>query len=188
MVGLPPTVWLLLFFLVPLGLIWILSFAELRGLLEMEVTGTLDNYARALDPLYLQIFAKSFLFAAITTVVSLVFGFPVALAIVFAPPRWRALLLLLVILPFWTNLLIRTYALIAVLRTRGFVNFTLEWLWDQGNTALALLGLGSYQMLGERFEPLELLYNNTAVVIGLVYVHLPFMVLPLYASLEKLDR
>ena len=57
MVGLPPTVWLLLFFLVPLGLIWILSFAELRGLLEMEVTGTLDNYARALDPLYLQIFA-----------------------------------------------------------------------------------------------------------------------------------
>ena len=188
MVGLPPTVWLLLFFLVPLGLIWILSFAELRGLLEMEVTGTLDNYARALDPLYLQIFAKSFLFAAITTVVSLVFGFPVALAIVFAPPRWRALLLLLVILPFWTNLLIRTYALIAVLRTRGFVNFTIEWLWDQGNTALAILGLGSYQMLGERFEPLELLYNNTAVVIGLVYVHLPFMVLPLYASLEKLDR
>ena len=188
MVGLPPTVWLLLFFLVPLGLIWILSFAELRGLLEMEVTGTLDNYARALDPLYLQIFAKSFLFAAITTVVSLVFGFPVALAIVFAPPRWRALLLLLGILPFWSNLLIRSYALIAVLRTRGFVNFTLEWLWDQGNTALALLGLGSYQMLGERFEPLELLYNNTAVVIGLVYVHLPFMVLPLYASLEKLDR
>ncbi len=188
MVGLPPTVWLLLFFLVPLALIWILSFAELRGLVEMEVTGTLANYARALDPLYLQIFAKSFLFAGVTTVVSLVFGFPVALAIVFAPPRWRALLLLLVILPFWTNLLIRTYALIAVLRTRGIVNFSLEWVWDQGNTALALLGLGSYQLLGERFEPLELLYNNTAVVIGLVYVHLPFMVLPLYASLEKLDR
>src|SRR3546814_8413225 len=75
----------------------------------MEVTGTLDNYARALDPLYLQIFGKSFVFAGITTVVSLVLGFPVALAIVFAPPRWRALLLLLVILPFWTNLLIRTY-------------------------------------------------------------------------------
>jgi len=120
--------------------------------------------------------------------VSLVVGFPVALAIVFATPRWRPVLLLLVILPFWTNLLIRTYALIAVLRVRGFANFTLEWIWEQSNTLLSLLGLGSYQLLGERFEPLELLYNNTAVVIGLVYVHLPFMVLPLYAALEKLDR
>ncbi len=187
-IGLPPTVWLLLFFLVPLALVWVLSFAELRGLVDMEVTGTLANYRRALDPLYLQIFGKSFVFAGLTTLVSLVFGFPVALAIVFAPRRWRAILLLLVILPFWTNLLIRTYALIAVLRTRGFVNFALEWLWEQGNAVLSLLGLGSLQLLGGRFEPLELLYNNTAVVIGLVYVHLPFMVLPLYASLEKLDR
>src|SRR3546814_14456974 len=79
-------------------------------------------------------------------------------------------------------------ALIAVLRGRGFVNFTLEWFWEKANAGLSLLGLGSYQLLGERFVPLELLYNNTAVVIGLVYVHLPFMVLPLYASLEKLDR
>jgi len=187
-IGLPPTVWLLLFFLVPLALVWVLSFAELRGVIDMEVTGTLANYARALDPLYLQIFGKSFVFAGLTTVVSLVFGFPVALAIVFAPPRWRALLLLLVILPFWTNLLIRTYALIAVLRGRGFVNFALEWFWEQANAVLSLVGLGSFQLLGERFVPLELLYNNTAVVIGLVYVHLPFMVLPLYASLEKLDR
>ncbi len=187
-IGLPPTIWLLLFFLVPLTLVWALSFAELRGVVDMEVTGTLANYWHALDPLYLQIFGKSFLFAGLTTVVSLVFGFPVALAIVFAPRRWRAILLLLVILPFWTNLLIRTYALIAVLRTRGFVNFTLEWFWEKANALLSLVGLGSYHLLGERFEPLELLYNNVAVVIGLVYVHLPFMVLPLYASLEKLDR
>jgi len=186
--GLPPTAWLLIFFLIPLALVWVLSFAELRGLVDMEVTGTLANYGRALDPLYLQVFWKSLLFAAMTTVISLVFGFPVALAIVFAPPRWRAILLLLVILPFWTNLLIRTYALIAVLRTRGFVNFTLEWFWDQANLVLGFVGLGSYHLLGERFEPLQLLYNNTAVVLGLVYVHLPFMVLPLYASLEKLDR
>lgn len=187
-VGLPPTAWLLLFFLVPLALVWVLSFAELRGVVDMEVTGTLANYVRALDPLYLQIFGKSFVFAGLTTVVSLVFGFPVALAIVFAPRRWRAVLLLLVILPFWTNLLIRTYALIAVLRSRGFVNFTLEWFWEKANAVLSLLGLGSFQLLGDRFMPMELLYNNTAVVIGLVYVHLPFMVLPLYASLEKLDR
>ena len=83
-IGLPPTVWLLLFFLVPLTLVWVLSFAELRGVIDMEVTGTLDNYARALDTLYLQIFGKSFVFAGLTTLVSLVFGFPVALAIVFA--------------------------------------------------------------------------------------------------------
>ncbi|WP_420566232.1 ABC transporter permease [Thalassobaculum sp.] len=188
LIGLGPTFWLVLFFLIPLAIVWLYSFAELRGLVDMEVTGTLDNYARALDPLYLEVFGKSVVFAGITTVVSLIVGFPVALAIVFAPPRWRPILLLLVILPFWTNLLIRTYALIAVLRVRGFANFTLEWFWEQSNTLLSLLGLGSYQLLGERFEPLELLYNNTAVIIGLVYVHLPFMVLPLYAALEKLDR
>ncbi|NQW11834.1 MAG: ABC transporter permease [Alphaproteobacteria bacterium] len=184
--GLPPTAWLLGFFLIPLGIVWLFSFAELRGVIGMEVTGTLANYARALDPLYLEIFGKSFLFAGMTTVVSLVAGFPVAMAIVFASPRWRPVLLLLVILPFWTNLLIRTYALIAVLRIRGFVNFSLEWLWERGDWGLALIGLPG--VLGDRFEPLELLYNNTAVVIGLVYVHLPFMVLPLYAALERLDR
>lgn len=188
LIGLGPTFWLALFFLIPLTIVWLYSFAELRGVIGLEVTGTLDNYARALDPLYLEVFGKSLFFAGITTVVSLVVGFPVAMAIVFASPRWRPILLLLVILPFWTNLLIRTYALIAVLRTRGFANFSLEWLWEQSNSVLAVMGLGSYQLLGERFEPLELLYNNTAVVIGLVYVHLPFMVLPLYAALEKLDR
>jgi len=186
--SLPPTVWLVAFFLIPLGLVWMISFGELDGVVDIKITGTLDNYIRALDPLYLQIFLKSFLFAGFTTLISIAVGFPVALSIVFAPPKWRPVLLLLVILPFWTNLLIRTYALIAVLRVRGFTNFTLEWFWDQGNTVLALLGLGSYSLLGERFEPLELLYNNTAVVIGLVYVHLPFMILPLYAALERLDR
>jgi spermidine/putrescine transport system permease protein len=111
-------------------------------------------------------------------------GFPVALAVSFAPPRLKPLLLLLVILPFWTNLLIRTYAMIAVLRTRGYVNFGLEGLWDLASGALALLGLGALPA----FQPLELLYNNAAVVIGIVYVYLPFMVLPLYATLERLER
>ena len=186
--SLPPSLWLIVFFLIPLALVWVMSFGELDGLVDIKITGTLANYERALDPLYLEVFGKSLLFAGFTTVISLVVGFPVALAIVFASPRWRPILLLLVILPFWTNLLIRTYALIAVLRVRGFANFSLEWLWDQGNTVLALLGLGSYQLLGERFEPLELLYNNSAVVIGLVYVHMPFMILTLYAALERLDR
>lgn len=186
--GLPPTVWLVAFFLAPLALVWLFSFGEKRGLIDIEISWTLDNYVRAANPLYLGIFVKSLWMATLTTVICLAVGFPIALAITFAKSHWKPWLLLLVILPFWTNLLIRTYALIAVLRTRGYVNFGLEWLWDQGNWMLALVGLGQYQLLGERFMPLELLYNNFAVVFGLVYVHLPFMVLPLYASLERMDR
>ena len=184
----PPTFWLLAFFMAPLALVWVLSFGEKVGIIDVAITWTLDNYGRALQPIYLQIFAKSFWFAGLTTLICLVVAFPVALAISFAPPRLRPVLLLLVILPFWTNLLIRTYALIAVLRTNGYVNWTLEWFWEQADALLALLGLGSYALLGERYEPLSLLYNNTAVVVGLVYVHLPFMVLPLYAALDRMDK
>lgn len=186
--SLPPTLWLLLFFLVPLGLIWLFSFGEKEGIVGIDITWTLANYARALDPLYLQIFVKSFWFAGLTTLICLLVGFPVALAITFAPARWRPVLLLLVILPFWTNLLIRTYALIAVLRTRGFLNDGLEWTWEGANALLTLVGLGDLNLLGERFQPFELLYNNFAVVFGLVYVHLPFMVLPLYAALDRMDK
>ena len=185
---LPPTAWLVVFFLAPLGLVWGFSIGEKRGLIEIAINGTLENYIRALDPLYLRIFGKSFWFAGLTTLICLVIGLPVAIAITFAPSRWKPILLLLTILPFWTNLLIRTYALIAVLRTRGYVNFTAEWVWEKANAALDWVGLGDLQLLGERFEPLQMLYNNTAVVFGLVYVHLPFMVLPLYAALDRLDR
>jgi len=108
----------------------------------------------------------------------------VALAVSFAPPRAKPLLLILVILPFWTNLLIRTYAMIAVLRSRGYVNLGLEELWQlASDVAGGLFG----QPLAP-FTPLPLLYNDTAVVVGIVYVYLPFMVLPLYATLERLDR
>ena len=187
-VAIPPTVWLLAFFIIPLGLIWVFSFGQKEGIVDIVITWTLDNYARALDPLYLQIFLKSFWFAGLTTLVCLAVGFPLAIAITFAPQRWKGILLLLVILPFWTNLLIRTYALIAVLRTRGFMNFTLEWFWEKANAVLVFVGLGEYHLLGEQYQPLELLYNNFAVVFGLVYVHLPFMVLPLYAALDRMDR
>jgi len=183
-INLPPTLWLLAFFLVPLALVWVLSFGEKRGIIDIEITWTLDNYLRAFDPLYLQIFARSLWIATVTTLLCLVIGFPVAFAISFAPERWKGLLLLLIILPFWTNLLIRTYALIAVLRTRGYVNFTLEWLWERGREALGLVGIAPQA----EFSALELLYNDFAVVVGLLYVHLPFMVLPLYAALERMDR
>ena len=184
----PPAFWLLLFFIIPLTLIWAFSFGDKAGITDIDITGTLDNYARALEPLYLSIFWKSFWMAGVTTFICIVIGLPVALAIVFSPPNARPWLLLLIILPFWTNLLIRTYALIAVLRSRGHINFALEWLWDNANGFLTLIGLGNLQLLGSEFTPLQLLYNNQAVVIGLVYVHLPFMVLPLYAALDRLDR
>ncbi len=185
--AIPPTLWLALFFLAPLALVWVMSFGEKVGLIDIDITWRLDNYMRALDPLYLQIFAKSFWFAGLTTLACLVIGFVVAIAISFAPARRRPFLLLLVILPFWTNLLIRTYSLIAVFRTKGVINDGLEHMWDWGNAFLARVGLGEAQLLGAEFEPLQLLYNNFAVVVGLVYVHLPFMVLPLYAALDRMD-
>lgn len=180
----PPLFWLVLFFLVPLAIVWVYSFGQNAGLTEISFTGTFANYAKSIEPLYLKIFAKSAAVAGLTTVLCLVLGFPVALAITFAPPRFKAWLLLLVMLPFWTNLLIRTYALIAVLRTEGYINLSLGWLWDRAAGLAPYVGL---QPFGA-FTPLELLHNNFAVVVGLVYVHLPFMVLPLYAALDRLDR
>jgi len=99
--------------------------------------------------------------------VCLLTAYPIAFGICFAPDKWKPILLLLVILPFWINLLIRTYALIAVFRTSGYVN-----------QVLGVAGLG----------PFDMLYNNFAVIFGLVYVYMPFMVLPLYATIERLDR
>lgn len=183
----PPTFWLVTFFVIPLSLIWLYSFSTKTGVTDITLDWNLRQYARALEPLYLGIFWKSILMAAATTAICLVVAFPVAIAIVFAKPTMRMWLLLLVILPFWTNLLIRTYALIAVLRTNGFINNGLEWIVVNADWALSLVGLGDNTIIGP-FEPLQLLYNNTAVVFGLVYVSLPFMVLPLYAALDRLDR
>jgi len=180
----PPGLWLLLFFLVPLAVVWAYSFGENVGLTEISLTGTFSNYTRALEPLYIGIFLKSALVAAVTTVLCIIVGFPVALAIAFASPKMKAWLLLLIMLPFWTNLLIRTYALIAVLRTEGYVNFSVEWLWNNASGLMTFAGL---QPLGE-YQPMELLHNNFAVIFGLVYVHLPFMVLPLYSALDRMDR
>lgn len=185
---LPPGFWLVAFFLAPLSVIFLLSFGEKSGIVGVEITGTLDNYIRALDPLYLGIIWKSILIAGGATLVCLLLGYPVAFAIAFAPPRWKALLLLIVIMPFWINVLIRTYSLIAVFRGRGFVNMAYEWLWMRTNELLTLVGLGEHNLLGEYFTPLPLLYNNFAVSAGLVYAFLPFMVLPLYANIERLDR
>lgn len=174
-VGLPPVVWLFALFLAPLAVIWAYSFGENRTLVDIDITGSWGNYARALKPLYLAILLKSMGFAALTTLLCFILGLPVALAITFAGRRAKLLLLVAIMLPFWTNLLIRTYALMAILRTEGLINAGLGALWG------LVPGLPP-------FEPLPLINNNFAVVVGLVYVHLPFMVLPLYAALDRLDR
>ena len=179
-----PGGWLVLFFLVPLAIVWAYSFGENVGLTRITISGTFSNYAHALEPLYLSIFLKSVAVAALTTLICLVVGFPVAMAIAFAQPKWKAWLLLLVMLPFWTNLLIRTYALLSLMGTRGIANGGLEKLWNGLSHVSALLGFGAF---GE-FQAVPLLYNNFAVIFGLVYVHLPFMVLPLYAALDRLDK
>jgi spermidine/putrescine transport system permease protein len=179
----PPVLWLVVFFLVPLGVIWGFSFGQNVSLTRISVDGSLANYAHALSPLYLRILAKSFWFAALTTLLCLAIGFPVAVAISFAKPKTKAWLLLLIMLPFWTNLLIRTYALMAVLRTEGYVNAVLAAAWRPLAALGGLMGLGL-----PGFRPLELLHNDFAVVFGLVYVQLPFMVLPLYAALDRMDR
>ena len=168
-----PSVWFLVFFLLPIGLLFVMSFST-KAVIGGEVSinqydylSGIANYIRALDPLYLGILWKSVWISALATALCLLLAYPIAFGICFAPSRWKPLLLLLVVLPFWINLLIRTYALIAVFRTQGYLN-----------KVLGLVGLGPYEML----------YNNYAVVFGLVYVYMPFMVLPLYATIERLDR
>ncbi|MEY4953566.1 MAG: hypothetical protein RL299_1990, partial [Pseudomonadota bacterium] len=176
--------WLLLFFIVPMGIVWFYSFGQNVGPAEIDITGTLDNYKRATDWLYLSIFGKSLAVAALVTVICLIIGFPVAMAINFAAEKWRPWLLLAIMLPFWTNLLIRTYALMMLMGTNGYANKGLGAMWEGASWLKTLVGL---QPL-EAWTPVQLLYNNFAVVLGLVYVHLPFMVLPLYSALDRLDK
>jgi len=183
-VSLPTLLWTLLFFVIPMAIVWFYSFGENKGLTEIEFSGTLENYKRATEFLYLGIFGKSFAVAALVTLICLIIGFPVAMAITFASEKWRPWLLLGIMLPFWTNLLIRTYALMILLGSQGFANKGLEALWSSASWLKTLVGMQPLPT----WEPVQLLFNNFAVVFGLVYVHLPFMVLPLYAALDRLDR
>lgn len=160
--------WLFIFALIPNAMVVMVSFMP-RGETEFVELGlTLESYGKLLDPLYLQVFWESFWLAALTTFLCLVIGYPFAYIIGRAPRHLRPLLVLLVIIPFWTSSLVRTYAMMILLGTQGVIN-----------SALIALGLIT--------EPLELLFTPGAVVAGLVYTLLPFMVLPLYASIEKLD-
>ena len=163
----PGGAWLLVFFALPMLLMLGISLMPRGTYGGVEPGFTLEHYRRFLDPLYLQVLWRTVLWAGITTVICLLVGYPLAWAIA-ASRRHRAVLLFLVVLPFWTSFLVRTFAMIFLLRDTGLINS-------------ALVGLGVIE------QPVALLYTPFAVLSGLVYGFLPLMVLPIYASLEKLD-
>lgn len=177
-----PYVWLLLFFLAPFAIVFKISFADpvmaqppFTPLFDWgaesgrRLLATLDNYRFLLeDKLYWLSYVKSIKIAAISTLLCLLLGFPMAYAIARAPQPWRNLLLLLVILPFWTSFLLRVYAWMVMLGKQGLINQLLS-------------------QLGLIEAPLQMLYTDGAIYLGIVYTYVPFMILPLYATLEKLD-
>jgi len=164
---LPAWLWLVLLFLAPLAIVCAYSLLVRGTYGGVEPPWTWESYRRLIDPLYGAILLRSIALSAAATAICLVMGFPLALFIARATRR-KSLYLHLVILPFWTSFLVRTYAWMFLLRDTGLVN-------------TALTGLGVLR------EPLPLLYNDGAVLLGLVYGFLPFMVLPLYATLERMD-
>ncbi|ELA8097116.1 spermidine/putrescine ABC transporter permease PotB [Vibrio parahaemolyticus] len=161
--------WLTLFVLVPNLMIIGTSFLTRDEANLIELTFTFDNYLRLLDPLYAKVLMHSFYMAIIATLLCLFIGYPFAYIVAKMPEKWRPFMLFLVIVPFWTNSLIRTYGLKIVLGTQGILNKSLM--------AMDIID-----------KPLRLMYTETAVMIGLVYILLPFMILPLYSAIEKLDN
>ena len=175
----PPFAWLGLFFLLPLAVVFGISLATkefgqppFSDLLTtdggtVQLTLHLSNYIRVFtDDIYLSAFLSSIRIAGISTIIAILIGYPMAYAIARAPDRWRNILLMLVILPFWTSFLLRVYALSGFLRGEGVINNT-----------LGVFGLG----------PLTMMQTDFAVYVGIVYSYLPFFILPLYTNLVKLD-
>ena len=186
--ALPTFAWLLVFFAVPLGIVFLYSVGENVSITEIRTTWTGANYARLFEPELLTLALRSLRVAGIATLVCLAVGLPVAMLMATAPARAKPWLLLAIMLPFWTNLLIRTYALLNILGTRGRVNELLGFLHEKAQAVLALVGLGGLGLLDERFTPVRFLGTELGVVIGVVYVSLPFAILPLYSTLERMDR
>ncbi len=179
-IGLAPALGIVgAFMVLPMCVVLVFSFLEKNPYGGVAAAFSVDAYVQflferdlddslAFNDAYLVIFARSAVLASLATLLSLLIGFPVAYFMATQPPERKNLLVLLVTIPFWTNLLIRTYCWILILRDTGIINNS-------------LLDLGLIE------RPIHLLYTDGAILLGLVYTYVPFMVLPLYASLEKLD-
>jgi len=168
---LPPGLYILLFFVLPILVMGTYSFGCIDSSYRIHVTGSLQQYLHFwTTPVYPRLLLKSLRMAAEVTLLCFLLGYPTAFLLAWVVrKRWRNFLLACLLLPSWTNLLIRTYAWLIVLGENGLINYTL--------TRLRIVQ-----------EPLSLLFNNTAVVTALICVYLPWMVLPIYTSLEKIDR
>ncbi|MEW6716893.1 MAG: ABC transporter permease [Chloroflexota bacterium] len=188
----PSLFWLIVFFLIPLLLVFAISFGQRGTYGGVEWDLTISNYFRFFDPrdpLYLRIFGRTLYIAFITTIVSLLIGYPMAFWIASRPPESRSSLLLLLMVPFWTNFLVRTYAWILILRDQGLINTiwtgTLHgWLISLSQV---LPGLPLEGLIHLTTNPLPLFGTDLAIIIGLVYGWLPDMVLPCYAAIERFD-
>ena len=165
----PGLLYLAAFLLVPLALIVSYTIFQRGRFGGIVYEPTLDNFTRALEPVYLDVLWNSIVIALITTALALLLGYPTAFFIARLDAPWRTIALVAVVLPFWTSFLIRTYAWIVLLNSEGTLNDVLT-------------GLGLVD------QPLEILYTRGAVVAGLLYAYLPLMVLPLYAVVERLDK
>lgn len=165
----PALVWLLLFIVAPLAIVAVVSLATRGPYGKTVYDFTPSNFLRAFDPLYLQAYWRTAWIATTTTLLCAVVSYPVAYYLALrAPERWKRALLVLTVIPFWTSFLIRTYAWILLLRSEGVIN-----------SAMMSAGLID--------TPLKLLYSDFAVLVGQVYGELPFMILPIYVALDRLD-
>lgn len=164
----PMLLWLLVFVVAPTAILFVYSFCQRDELGQVVFAFTWENYARIADPVYGNILVRSLWYAALTTGICLAVGFPMAYFIARSPPRRRSALLMFVMIPFWISFLLRTYAWISLLKAEGITSATLQ--------SLRLIS-----------GPLEILYTPAAVLIGLVYTYLPFMILPIFTSAEKID-
>lgn len=161
--------WVAIFVLVPFGLVVTTSFLSHSDNSLIELPFTTQNYFQLNNPIYLHILRKSLTIAGLATFICLLIGYPFAYLLARLPKHAKNLCMLLVIIPFWTSSLIRSYALIAIMKGKGLLNALLLYL-------------------GIIHQPLALMFTNTAVVVGLVYNLLPFMILPLLTNIERLDK
>ncbi|MGH2520976.1 MAG: ABC transporter permease [Anaerolineales bacterium] len=184
----PTLLWMIGLLIIPLILVVITSFGQRDTDGNVIYTFTLDNYLRLIgfsldvpcgttlppcfDDLYLNILRRSLVLAFQTTILVILIGYPLAYFVARAPAKRRNLLLFLILVPLWTNFVIRIYAWIMILRTQGVLNSLIGW---------------AFGLLNIPFQPLEMLYTPGAVLVGMVYEFLPFMILPMYTSLEKID-